>query len=52
MTTSNMEAAEHGVRELTAREIDEVNGGIFPILVMAFAVGFDIGFCTTMYLKD
>ena len=49
--TTNKEMAEQGQRELTVSEIDEVSGGFFPLLVMAFAVGFDIGFCATMALK-
>jgi hypothetical protein len=52
MTPGNMELAEQGIRELTIGEFDDVSGGIFPVLVMAFAVGFDIGFITTMALKD
>ena len=31
-------------------EIDSVDGGFLPLLIMAFAVGFDIGFITTMAL--
>jgi hypothetical protein len=52
MTPGNTELAEQGLREMTTAEIDGVSGGIFPFLVMAFAVGFDIGFCTTMALQD
>ena len=44
MTPSITETAEQGVRELTMNEVDNVSGGFFPLLVMAFAVGFDIGF--------
>jgi hypothetical protein len=52
MTPGNTQMAEQGMRELTMGEVEDVSGGIFPLLVMAFAVGFDIGFITTMALKD
>jgi lactobin A/cerein 7B family class IIb bacteriocin len=52
MTTSNTEVAEHGLRELTTGELDEVSGGLFPLLVMAFAVGFDAGFIGVMAFSD
>ena len=44
MATSNTQMADYGVRELAPAEIDTVSGGIFPLLVLAFAVGFDAGF--------
>jgi lactobin A/cerein 7B family class IIb bacteriocin len=47
MTPGNIQSAEQGLRELTANEVDDVSGGFFPILCLAFAVGFDIGFIAT-----
>ena len=44
MTTDKTEAVETGVRELTAQELEGASGGLLPALVLAFAVGFDIGF--------
>jgi len=44
MPTNNKDTAKHDLRELTTSEIDGVSGGIFPLLVLAFAVGFDAGF--------
>ena len=50
MTTATMDIAQQDVRELTMNEVDDVSGGFFPILMLAFCVGFDIGFITTMAL--
>jgi hypothetical protein len=50
MTTATMDVAQQDVRELTMNEVDDVSGAFFPILIMAFAIGFDIGFITTMAL--
>ena len=50
MIASNIQAASGDLRELTMNEIDAVDGGFLPLLIMAFAVGFDIGFITTMAL--
>jgi hypothetical protein len=52
MDTAIIETAERDQRELTMDELDEVSGGLFPLFVMAFAVGFDAGFITVMALKD
>jgi len=43
MTISNAEMSEPDLRELATDEIDAVSGGFLP-LILAFAVGFDIGF--------
>jgi hypothetical protein len=43
MITDNTEMAEQDLRELATGEIDEVSGG-HPALILAFAVGFDLGF--------
>jgi len=51
MTDQNTETADHGLRELSMNEIDNVSGGFLPALILAFSVGFDIGFCATMALK-
>jgi len=51
MTDNKAETADPGLRELSLNEIDNVSGGFLPVLILAFAVGFDIGFCTTMALK-
>ena len=52
MNSSNTEIAELGLRELTAHETDAVSGGFLPLAIMAFAVGFDIGFISVMAFKD
>jgi len=52
MTASNTEMREHGLRELTMGELDQVSGGLFPLLVLAFAVGFDAGFIGVMAFSD
>jgi lactobin A/cerein 7B family class IIb bacteriocin len=44
--------ADQDPRELTADELDNVSGGFFPLAVMAFAVGFDIGFIGVMAFSD
>src|SRR5262245_14418866 len=51
MTNGTMDIAQQDVRELTMSEVDDVSGAFFPLLIMAFAIGFDIGFITTMALK-
>jgi hypothetical protein len=51
MTTATMDVAQQDVRELTMSEVDDVSGGFFPLFVLAFAIGFDIGFITTMALR-
>jgi hypothetical protein len=50
MIASNIQAVDGDLRELSVNEIDAVDGGFLPLLIMAFAVGFDIGFITTMAL--
>ena len=50
MAIATTQSAEQDLRELTTNEIESVSGGFFPLLVLAFAVGFDIGFITTMAL--
>ena len=42
--TTTMEVAETELRELSIDEIEGASGGLLPALVLAFAVGFDIGF--------
>ena len=44
MIASNAKTADSDLRELSTSEIDGVSGAFFPLLVLAFAVGFDIGF--------
>jgi hypothetical protein len=52
MTTSNTEMTEHGLRELTADEMDAVSAGFLPLAIMAFAIGFDAGFIGVMAFSD
>ena len=44
MTINDTETLETSVRELSADELESASGGLLPALVLAFAVGFDIGF--------
>jgi hypothetical protein len=44
MTTHNTDVANADQRELTIDELDNASAGLLPALVLAFAVGFDIGF--------
>jgi hypothetical protein len=36
------------IRPLQEDEVNAVSGGFFPLLVLAFAVGFDAGFIGVM----
>ena len=40
------------IRPLQEDELNAVSGGLFPLLVMAFAVGFDAGFIGVMAFGD
>jgi lactobin A/cerein 7B family class IIb bacteriocin len=40
------------IRPLQEDELNAVSGGFFPLLVMAFAVGFDAGFIGVMAFGD
>jgi lactobin A/cerein 7B family class IIb bacteriocin len=44
MTHGITDTASQDVRELTASEVDNVSGGLFPLIVLALAFGFDAGF--------
>jgi len=44
MTTLNTDVANAESQELSIEELDGASAGLLPALVLAFAVGFDIGF--------
>ena len=44
MTTLNTDVANAESQELSIEELDGTSAGLLPALVLAFAVGFDIGF--------
>ena len=40
LSETNLAVADHGIREITANELDQVAGGIDPL---SFAIGIGIG---------
>jgi len=51
MIADNTKTADNDLRELSVNEIDAVSGGVLPILLAAFFIGFDVGLWTTLAIK-
>jgi lactobin A/cerein 7B family class IIb bacteriocin len=52
MSESSKSESTPQIRPLQDDEVNSVSGGFFPLLVMAFAVGFDAGFIGVMAFGD